>query len=152
MISADRHNRNLCSIAYTNIQLTPCKASSPLKSLQRFASVNHWPSIKYPWFSRRYSNINFYNIYNIYTWGGSLTSLLLLLLQILQVFLAVSWPMPLGMALEAFIIRSRARFDLWLLLRAWGLIRNLSFSFAFRRRPTLSLFVLLLNHHHMSGV
>jgi hypothetical protein len=60
--------------------------------------------------------------------------------------------MSLGMAMEAFIIRSRARFDLWLLLGARGLIRNLSFSFSFRRCPRLPLFVLLLNHHHMSGV
>jgi hypothetical protein len=57
------------------------------------------------------------------------------------------------MIVEAFIIRRRARFSLWLRLRARGLIENnLLLALAHGRRAMLPLLILLLNHHHMSGV
>ena len=60
--------------------------------------------------------------------------------------------MSLTLAVEAFIIRRGASFGLR--LRALGLRGNLflAVAFAFGRHPTLSLFVLLLYNHHMTGI
>jgi hypothetical protein len=60
--------------------------------------------------------------------------------------------MSLLVVVEAFLIRRRASLAFCLRLRARGLIRNLFLVFALGRRPTLSLFLLLLNHRHMIGV
>jgi hypothetical protein len=55
-------------------------------------------------------------------------------------------------AVEVFLIRRMDRLTFCLRLRARGLIKNLFFAFALGRHSTLSLFLLLLNHHHMIGV
>jgi hypothetical protein len=60
--------------------------------------------------------------------------------------------MSLLVAVEAFLITRRARLAFCLRLRARGLIKNLSLAFALGRCPTLPLFLLLLNHHHMIGI
>jgi hypothetical protein len=56
------------------------------------------------------------------------------------------------MAVEAFLIKRRVRLVFYLRLRARGLIGNLFLAFALGRCPTLPIFLLLLNHHHMVGV
>jgi hypothetical protein len=60
--------------------------------------------------------------------------------------------MSLLMTVEAFLIRRRAGLAFCLRLRARWLIENIFLAFALGRRPTLPLFLLLLNHHHMIGV
>jgi hypothetical protein len=60
--------------------------------------------------------------------------------------------MSLLMIVEAFLIRRRVRLAFCLRLRARWLIRNLFLAFALGRCLALSLFLLLLNHHHMIGV
>jgi hypothetical protein len=55
-------------------------------------------------------------------------------------------------AVEAFVIRRSARHAFCFRLRARGLIKNPFLAFALKRHPTLPLFLLLLNHHHMIGV
>jgi hypothetical protein len=57
--------------------------------------------------------------------------------------------MSLLVVVETFLIRRRARLSFCLRLRAQGLIGNLFLAFVLGRRPTLPLFLLLLNHHHM---
>jgi hypothetical protein len=54
--------------------------------------------------------------------------------------------------MEAFLIRRRTSLAICLRIRALGLIRNIFLPFALGRHPTLPLFLLLLNHHHMIGV
>jgi hypothetical protein len=60
--------------------------------------------------------------------------------------------MSLLVVVEAFLIRRMAKHALCIRLRVQGLIENLFLAFVLRRRPTLPLFVLLLNHHHMIEV
>jgi hypothetical protein len=60
--------------------------------------------------------------------------------------------MSLLVVVKAFIIRRRARLAFCPRLRAQGIIRNLFLAFAIGRRPTLPLFLLLLNYHHMIEV
>jgi hypothetical protein len=53
--------------------------------------------------------------------------------------------------METFLIGTRTRLAFCHRLRARGLIRNFFLAFALGRHPTLPLFLLLLNHHHMIG-